>query len=91
MSCEDIKRWRGSARSPREALQNSASRGCQTSLEADVKRPMNQTKLLRNEQGVTSIEYALLGSLIAMVIIAAVAAVGSNVSSLYQMIASVIP
>ncbi|WP_296225382.1 Flp family type IVb pilin [Ralstonia sp. UBA689] len=56
-----------------------------------MKRPMDQTKLLRGEQGVTSIEYALLGALIAMVIIASVAAVGSSVSSLYQMIAAAIP
>lgn len=56
-----------------------------------MKRPTDQTKLLRDEQGVTSIEYALLGALIAMVIIGSVAAVGGSVSSLYQMIASVIP
>lgn len=91
MSCEDIKRWRGSARSPAKHCKTAPRGICWTSLETDVKRPMDQTKLLRNEQGVTSIEYALLGALIAMVIITSVAALGSNVHSLYQMIAAAVP
>lgn len=56
-----------------------------------MKRRMDQWKLLRDEQGVTSIEYALLGALIAMVILASVSALGSTVLSLYQMIAAEIP
>jgi pilus assembly protein Flp/PilA len=45
----------------------------------------NQCKrFLLNEQGVTSIEYALLGSLIAMIIVAAVQTVGINVCALYD-------
>ncbi|CAJ0795033.1 hypothetical protein LMG7141_03033 [Ralstonia condita] len=46
---------------------------------------------LRDEQGVTSIEYALLGSLIAIVILASVVALGSSVRSLYEMIAAAMP
>ncbi len=41
----------------------------------------------KNESGVTSIEYALIGSLIAVVILVSVTNVGSAVSGLYQRVA----
>lgn len=41
----------------------------------------------RDEAGVTSIEYALIGSLIAVVIVVSVTNVGSAVSGLYQRVA----
>lgn len=41
----------------------------------------------RDESGVTSIEYALIGSLIAVVIVTSVANVGSAVSELYELVA----
>lgn len=47
--------------------------------------------LLLDERGVTSIEYALLGALIAMAVISAVSALGSNVLALYKMIAAEMP
>ncbi|CAJ0713070.1 MULTISPECIES: Flp family type IVb pilin [Ralstonia] len=54
-------------------------------------KPINPRKWLRDDQGVTSIEYALLGSLIAIVILGSVVALGSGVKSLYEMIAAAIP
>lgn len=48
-------------------------------------------ELLCDDCGVTSIEYALLGALIAMVIIGAVTSVGSSVLTLYQLIAAEVP
>ena len=40
-------------------------------------------KLLRNEDGVTAIEYALIASLIALFIVAAVQLVGTQVSTVF--------
>lgn len=48
-------------------------------------------KLARDESGVTSIEYALLASLIAIAIILAVQAVGTNLMALYDKIARCVP
>ncbi|WP_066739284.1 Flp family type IVb pilin [Cupriavidus sp. D384] len=45
----------------------------------------------RDARGVTSIEYALLGALIAMVIIGAVSVLGSDVKALYELIAAEMP
>ncbi|CAE6847788.1 hypothetical protein R75465_07018 [Paraburkholderia aspalathi] len=45
-------------------------------------------QLLRDDDGVTSIEYALIGSLIAVTILGSVATLGSSVSNLYQRIAT---
>ena len=42
--------------------------------------------LLQDEAGVTAIEYALMGSLIAMVIVTTVAALGMDVQALYEMV-----
>jgi len=45
-------------------------------------------QLMRDDGGVTSIEYALIGSLIAVTILGAVASLGSSVNDLYQRIAT---
>ncbi|MGT2471936.1 Flp family type IVb pilin [Paraburkholderia terrae] len=42
--------------------------------------------LIRGDDGVTAIEYALLGALIAIAIVASVLALGNSVSDLYQRI-----
>ena len=39
---------------------------------------------LKNEDGVTSIEYALIASLIAVIIVGSVALVGTGVQGLFQ-------
>lgn len=44
-------------------------------------------QLLREESGVTAIEYALLGGLIAVVIVASVAGVGEQMAIMYDYIA----
>ncbi|WP_432259420.1 Flp family type IVb pilin [Cupriavidus sp. TMH.W2] len=44
--------------------------------------------VLQDEFGVTSIEYALLGALIAIVIVGAVSALGSRVQALYEFVAA---
>jgi pilus assembly protein Flp/PilA len=41
------------------------------------------TQFLKNEDGVTAIEYALIASLIALFIIAAVQVVGTQVSTVF--------
>lgn len=45
----------------------------------------------RNENGVSSIEYALLAALIAMAIVIAVGALGIQVNALYEMVVAVMP
>ncbi|SCV00630.1 Flp pilus assembly protein pilin Flp [Cupriavidus necator] len=45
-------------------------------------------RFLRDERGVTSIEYALLGALLAMAIVSGVSALGNAVGSLYKTIAT---
>lgn len=45
------------------------------------------TKFIRDEQGATAIEYGLIASLIAVVIIAAVTIVGTNLSATFNTIA----
>lgn len=42
--------------------------------------------LLRDEAGVTAIEYALIGTLIAMAIVTTVATLGLNLKDLYAMV-----
>ena len=42
----------------------------------------------RDEEGVTAIEYGLIAALIAVVIIVAVTAVGTNLSAVFQYVAS---
>lgn len=46
------------------------------------------TKFIRDEQGATAIEYGLIASLIAVIIIGAVALVGSNLSLTFQSVAN---
>jgi pilus assembly protein Flp/PilA len=41
-------------------------------------------RFLTNDDGVTSIEYALIASLIAIVIIGAVKAIGTNLSAVFN-------
>jgi pilus assembly protein Flp/PilA len=45
-------------------------------------------RFIRDEEGVTAIEYALIAALIAVVIIAAVRLVGTNVNNTFQTIAN---
>ncbi len=46
------------------------------------------TKLLKNEDGATAIEYGLIAALIAVVAISAFQLVGSNISSTFHNIAT---
>jgi pilus assembly protein Flp/PilA len=46
------------------------------------------TKLIRDENGATAIEYGLIAALIAVVIITAVKAVGTNLSSTFNSVAN---
>ena len=48
----------------------------------------NFASFMKDESGATAIEYGLIAALIALVIITAVAAVGSNLSSTYSSISS---
>lgn len=45
-------------------------------------------RFIRDEEGVTAIEYALIASLIAVVIIVAVRTVGQDVNNTFQAIAN---
>lgn len=45
-------------------------------------------RFIRDEEGVTAIEYALIAALIAVVIIGAVRSVGTNVQSTFNTIAT---
>ncbi len=45
-------------------------------------------KFTRDEEGVTAIEYGLIAALIAVVIIVAVTAVGTNLSLVFQAVAT---
>jgi pilus assembly protein Flp/PilA len=45
-------------------------------------------RLIKEEDGVTAIEYALIASLIAIVIIAAVALVGAALNNIFNCVAS---
>lgn len=46
--------------------------------------------LLRDEEGVTAIEYALIGALIAAVIVLAVTALGLKVNTLFETVTAAI-
>ena len=46
------------------------------------------TNFLRDEQGATAIEYGLIAALIAVVIITAVALIGTNLSNTFNKIAT---
>lgn len=45
------------------------------------------SKFIRDEEGVTAIEYGLIAALIAVVIIGAVSAVGGNLDAVFNFIA----
>jgi len=45
-------------------------------------------KFLKDDSGVTAIEYALLGGLIAVVIVGSVTAVGDEMNTMYEYISS---
>ncbi len=45
-------------------------------------------KFLRDDRGATAIEYALIASLIGLVIIAAVSAVGSSLTGVFEDVAA---
>ena len=47
-------------------------------------------KLLRDERGVTALEYALIAALVAVAIIGAVGLLGTNISSVFSTIANTI-
>ncbi|MBV8939036.1 MAG: Flp family type IVb pilin [Alphaproteobacteria bacterium] len=47
-------------------------------------------KLMKDESGATAIEYGLIAALIAVVIIAAVTALGTNISAKFQSVATAI-
>ena len=46
--------------------------------------------VVRDARGATAIEYALIAGLVAVVIAAAVGAIGTNVKSLYNSVAAII-
>ncbi len=46
--------------------------------------------LIRSERGVTAIEYALIAAFVAIVIIAAVKVLGTNLSSVFSKIATTV-
>ncbi|MFQ5964215.1 MAG: Flp family type IVb pilin [Candidatus Scalinduaceae bacterium] len=48
-------------------------------------------KFLRDEEGVTALEYGLIAALIAVVIIGAVTALGLGVSTTFQTVADEMP
>jgi len=48
-------------------------------------------RFLRDEEGVTALEYGLIAGLIAVAIITAVALLGTNLSAMFNVIAAKIP
>jgi pilus assembly protein Flp/PilA len=46
------------------------------------------SKLMRDESGATAIEYGLIAALIAVVIIAALSAVGKNLSTVFNTVST---
>lgn len=51
----------------------------------------NVRRLMRDEEGATAIEYALLASLIAVVIAVAVGELGTNVNGLFTRVVEALP
>jgi pilus assembly protein Flp/PilA len=49
---------------------------------------MPKFALLADEQGATAIEYALIASMISIVILTAVSTIGSNLNSIFNNVAS---
>lgn len=50
-----------------------------------------KNKLMKNNRGVTAIEYALIAALISVAIIVAVQALGGSISNVFTTIASKLP
>jgi pilus assembly protein Flp/PilA len=50
-----------------------------------------RNRFLRDESGVTSVEYAVVALLVALVVIAGITAVGSNLAGMYGNVASRFP
>lgn len=48
------------------------------------------TRLVKDEEGVTAVEYGLIAALVAVVIITAVTLLGTNLSSLFSSVATTI-
>ena len=48
-------------------------------------------QFFKDDEGVTAIEYGLIAALIALVIIVAVALVGTNLSTVFQTVADSVP
>jgi pilus assembly protein Flp/PilA len=61
----------------------------QPTLQTDQESIM-MTKFFQNDEGATAIEYGLIAALIAVVIIAAVAALGTSLSSTFQDVSTAI-
>lgn len=59
----------------------------------DERGPDVKTFLMRlkSDEGATAVEYALIAGLIAVVIVAATTALGSNIKSLFEQIVSALP
>jgi pilus assembly protein Flp/PilA len=53
-----------------------------------MRRLMPKLALFSDEKGATAIEYALIASLLSIVILTAVATVGSNLNSIFSNVAS---
>ena len=53
-------------------------------------RAVSVLRWIGDDQGVTSIEYALIGALIATVVLASVMTLGGSLDDTYNMIASVV-
>jgi len=61
-----------------------------TSCEQEFNMKMllnNMTRFYRDEEGVTAIEYGLIAALIAVVIITAVALIGTNLNTVFNYVA----
>jgi pilus assembly protein Flp/PilA len=54
----------------------------------EVRRMEKMKRFLKDEEGVTAIEYGLIAALIAVVIIGAVATLGTNLSSKFSTVAT---
>lgn len=53
--------------------------------------PRGTDRFVRNETGASSIEYSIIASLVAVVLVVAFGVVGGNLSVLYQGVANVFP
>jgi pilus assembly protein Flp/PilA len=53
-----------------------------------MRRIMRKLALFSDERGATAIEYALIASMISIVILSAVSSIGSNLNSIFNSVAS---